>query len=207
MKELDRQILIASKVSAASSQAFSGFVEMASIDEPEDLLKREPTVKVVTEPTERFKPSGEQKDHAHVVPAGTTMDLGSGAMPTRAKKTCFSMCMRVNLQDSLTPEQVSGRAATNINAIKGVEQMRDSQCQKLCVKTTAAVVASIGSDVKMPKTDNGIAGSVTYPDKNRADNGGVIDVAVFDATVSHSSCAVSSVTYYSLTFHCITCRA
>ena len=174
------------------------FLEMGSVDDPEQLLKREPTIQVVYEPTERFKPSGEQKDHAHKVPAGTVMHLGGNALlPTRAKKTCFSMCMRVNLQGSLSPQQAAGAAPNDLNPVKGEEKMRDSQCQKLCVKTTVAVVKSIGSTTTLPRTDNGIAGTVTYNDHTRKEGGGMVDSAVFDPAVSSFAAAPHTASYSS----------
>jgi hypothetical protein len=173
------------KAAEFGSSRFPSFVEQASVDDPETLVEREPKLKVVSEPTDRFKESGHQKSHANKVPVGTSMDLGSTSLPTRAKKTCFSMCMRVNLQKPLSVGQVAGTVPNNRNpSTTGEEVLRDSQCQKLCVKTTAAVVQSIGTDPRMPKTDNGVAGSVTYSDKTRKDGGGMIDFPVFDPPVS-----------------------
>lgn len=155
---------------------------LQTIDDPEQGIKREPTVKVVAEATERFRSSGEQRDHAHKVPVGTSMNLGKTLNPTRAKKTCFSMCMRVNLQASLSPQQVAGTAPANINPVKGEEQFRDSQCQKLCVKTTVAVINSIGNKPTLPAKTNGLAGDVTMADGK--EGGGLMDYPVFDPPVS-----------------------
>ena len=102
----------------------------STIDTPEDLAARNYSDRnlansVVRMATDGVQALGEQHDHAHKVPVGTSKQ-------THVMQRCFSSCPRVQEQDIDHP----------LNTMITI----DAMCKKLCIKTTQQVAQQMTPD-------------------------------------------------------------